>query len=49
MYFDIFSGVMQAFIFAMLTRLNVSGAVPWEDWNARRKKRNKPEIQNTAA
>jgi hypothetical protein len=49
MYFDIFSGVMQAFIFAMLTMLNVSGAVPWEDWNARRKKRNKPEIQNTAA
>ena len=49
MYFDIFSGVMQAFIFAMLTMLNVAGAVPWEDWNARRKKRNKPEIQNTAA
>ncbi len=49
MYFDIFSGVMQAFIFAMLTMLNVSGAVPWEDWNAKRKKRNKPEIQNTAA
>ena len=49
MYFDIFSGVMQAFIFAMLTMLNVSGAVPWEDWNARRKKQNKPEIQNTAA
>ena len=49
MYFDIFSGVMQAFIFAMLTMLNVAGAVPWEDWNARRKKKNKPEIQNTAA
>ena len=48
-YFDVFSGVMQAFIFAMLTMLNISGAVPWEDWNARRKKRNKPEIQNTAA
>ncbi len=49
MYFDIFSGVMQAFIFAMLTMLNVAGAVPWDEWNARRKKRNKPEIQNTAA
>ncbi len=48
-YFDVFSGVMQAFIFAMLTMLNVAGAVPWDDWNARRKKRNKPEIQNTAA
>ena len=48
-YFDVFSGVMQAFIFAMLTMLNVAGAVPWDDWNTRRKKRNKPEIQNTAA
>ena len=48
-YFDVFSGVMQAFIFAMLTMLNIAGAVPWDDWNARRKKRNKPEIQNTAA
>ena len=48
-YFDVFSGVMQAFIFAMLTMLNVAGGVPWDEWNARRKKRNKPEIQNTAA
>ncbi len=48
-YFDVFSGVMQAFIFAMLTMLNVAGAVPWDDWNARRKKRNKPEIQNLVA
>ena len=46
MYFDIFSGVMQAFIFAMLTMLNVSGAVPWEDWNARRKKRRKKTCWN---
>ena len=35
-YFDVFSGLMQAFIFAMLTMLNVAGAVPWDDWNARR-------------
>ena len=48
-YFDVFSGVMQAFIFAMLTMLNVAGAVPWDDWNARRRKHHKPEIQNTAA
>ena len=34
-YFDVFSGVMQAFIFAMLTMLNVSGAVPWEEWAAK--------------
>ena len=40
-YFDVFSGVMQAFIFAMLTMLNVSGAVPWEEWAARREKRKK--------
>ena len=40
-YFDVFSGLMQAFIFAMLTMLNVSGAVPWEEWNARKEKRKK--------
>ena len=40
-YFDVFSGVMQAFIFAMLTMLNVSGAVPWEDWNKRRERHGK--------
>ena len=34
-YFDVFSGLMQAFIFAMLTMLNVAGAVPWDEWNAR--------------
>ena len=46
MYFDIFSGVMQAFIFAMLTMLNIAGGVPWEDWNARRVKHNKPALTN---
>ena len=40
-YFDVFSGLMQAFIFAMLTMLNISGAVPWEDWEARKEKRKK--------
>lgn len=40
-YFDVFSGLMQAFIFAMLTMLNVSGAVPWEEWTARKEKRKK--------
>ena len=38
-YFDVFSGLMQAFIFAMLTMLNVAGAVPWDEWNARKEKR----------
>ena len=43
-YFDVFSGVMQAFIFAMLTMLNIAGAVPWEDWNKRRERRGKPAV-----
>jgi len=38
-YFDVFSGCMQAFIFAMLTMLNVAGAVPWDEWRARQEKR----------
>ena len=46
-YFDVFSGVMQAFIFAMLTMLNISGAVPWDEWNARRAKQKKPAVVNS--
>ena len=38
-YFDVFSGLMQAFIFAMLTMLNVSGAFPQEAWEKRQKKK----------
>ena len=38
-YFDVFSGLLQAFIFAMLTMLNIAGAVPWEEWNARKERR----------
>ena len=38
-YFDVFSGCMQAFIFAMLTMMNVAGAVPWDEWNARKEKK----------
>ncbi len=38
-YFDVFSGCMQAFIFAMLTMLNISGAVPWEAWDKRNQKK----------
>ena len=45
-YFDVFSGVMQAFIFGMLTMLNIANGVPWEDWNERRAKRNKPALEN---
>lgn len=34
-YFDIFSGCMQAFIFATLTMLNISGAFSQEDYEKR--------------
>ena len=34
-YFDIFSGCMQAFIFAMLTMLNISGNFPKEEYEKR--------------
>ena len=43
-YFDVFSGIMQAFIFAMLTMLNVAGAVPWDDWNRRRERHGKQAL-----
>ena len=39
LYFDIFSGCMQAFIFAMLTMIYVSGAFPIEEWQKRKEKR----------
>ena len=35
-YFDVFSGCLQAFIFAMLTMLYVSGGFPEEDYFARK-------------
>ena len=38
-YFDIFSGCMQAYIFAMLTMLNVSGAFPQDAYELRLKKK----------
>ena len=38
-YFDVFSGLMQAFIFAMLTMLNIAGAFPEEAWEKRRRKK----------
>ena len=38
-YFDVFSGLMQAFIFAMLTMLNVSGSFPQEAWERRQEKK----------
>lgn len=38
-YFDVFSGCLQAFIFAMLTMLYVSGAFPADDYKTRKEKR----------
>ncbi len=38
-YFDVFSGCLQAFIFAMLTMLNVSGAFPIEVYEKRKQKK----------
>lgn len=38
-YFDLFSGLLQAFIFAMLTMLYVSGGFPAEDYAAKKAKR----------
>ncbi len=39
-YFDVFSGCMQAYIFAMLTMLNVTGAFSVEDYEKRKKLKN---------
>lgn len=45
-YFDIFSGCLQAFIFAMLTMLYVAGAFPAEDYMAKRERRKQKQMQN---
>lgn len=39
LYFDLFSGALQAFIFAMLTMLNVSGAFSQEEYEKRKQKK----------
>ncbi len=38
-YFDVFSGCMQAYIFAMLTMLNIAGAFPQEEYEKRKQKK----------
>ena len=40
-YFDIFSGCLQAYIFAMLTMMYVSGGFPMEEYFIRKSKKNK--------
>ncbi|MBQ3816970.1 MAG: F0F1 ATP synthase subunit A [Clostridia bacterium] len=42
-YFDLFSGCLQAFIFAMLTMLYISSGFPAEDFEKRNKKKKKTE------
>lgn len=48
-YFDVFSGCMQAYIFAMLTMLNIAGGFPEEDYLKRKQKKlskkNKKQLQ----
>jgi F-type H+-transporting ATPase subunit a len=47
-YFDVFSGCMQAYIFAMLTMLNIAGAFPEEEYEKRKQKKlskNKKKLQ----
>ena len=43
-YFDIFSGLLQAFIFAMLTMLYIAGAFPAEDYAKKKAKRQKKKL-----
>ena len=45
LYFDIFSSCMQAYIFAMLTMLNVSGAFPWEAYEKRKQKKEAKKLK----
>ena len=47
LYFDIFSGCMQAYIFAMLTMLNISNGFPQDEYEKRKlKKLNKKQLNN---
>jgi F-type H+-transporting ATPase subunit a len=39
LYFDIFSGCLLAFIFAMLTMLNISGGFPQDLYEERKRKK----------
>lgn len=45
-YFDVFSGCLQAFIFAMLTMLYIASGFPIDDFEARLKKRKKLSQKN---
>ena len=44
-YFDVFSGCLQAYIFAMLTMMYVSDGFPAEEYFARKEKKNKKQTK----
>lgn len=46
LYFDLFSGLLQAFIFAMLTMLYISNGFPEEAYEQRQAKRKKNALHN---
>lgn len=48
LYFDLFSGGLQAFIFAMLTMLYISGGFPAEEFAARKKRREERKAARAA-
>jgi len=45
-YFDVFSGLLQAFIFAMLTMMYVSGGFPIDEYNKRKLKKAQKALNN---
>ena len=47
-YFDVFSGCLQAYIFAMLTMMYVSGGFPADDYFKRKEKRKQKTIKNNS-
>ncbi len=45
-YFDVFSSLLQAFIFAMLTMLNISGALDIDEYEKRKLKKAQAALKN---
>jgi len=46
-YFDVFSGLLQAYIFAMLTMMYVAGAFPMEEYFERKEKKKNKKTNKT--
>lgn len=44
-YFDVFSGLLQAYIFAMLTMMYVAGAFPMEEYFAKKQKQSNKKME----